>query len=52
MNRTTTPANTPAEPAPEMTLPPIKAPDVGAAPQRADPISKRTIATMNTTLVL
>jgi hypothetical protein len=49
---TMTPENTPAEPQPAMALPSMKAVEVGAAPQRAEPASNRTTAARKMVLLL
>ena len=47
---TTAPENIPADPIPAIARPIIKVVEVGAAPQRADPASKMTVADTNTHL--
>jgi hypothetical protein len=48
---TMAPAETPADPAPAMVRPRMKAIELGAAPQRAEPISKSAMAKRKTVLV-
>lgn len=45
---TNPPVKMPENPQPAMALPMMKAVEFGAAPQRADPISKRDIAIIRT----
>jgi hypothetical protein len=47
-----TPEKTPAEPPPAMALPTMKEVEFGAAPQSAEPASKRMTDARKTTLML